>query len=136
MPFWRTPYDVIICRSKLSFTLKVSLYIVMKTQNQNPLLGHKGHEISKKPVLFLQLQTFLNHMHFTPKLQQFIRKFTKFSLCYGEQYVERFIHNMLSTSHYANAGGDALLKRTYSVLFGLPLMYFNCQAQDIILKPT
>jgi hypothetical protein len=58
-----TPHDVIVYRSKLSFALKLCLYIVMKTQHQNPLLGHKRHEISKKSVLFLRLQIFFNHMH-------------------------------------------------------------------------
>jgi hypothetical protein len=35
----------------------------MKTEHQNPILGHKGHEISKKSVLFLQLQVVFNRMH-------------------------------------------------------------------------
>jgi hypothetical protein len=87
----------------------------METQNQNPLLGHKGHEISKKPSAVLTTTNIFEPHAFTPKFQHFIPIFTKFSLCYGEQYAERFIHNMLSTSHYANAGGDALLKRTYRV---------------------
>jgi hypothetical protein len=30
--------------------------------------------------------------------------------------VERFIHNILSTSHYANAGVEMLLNKTCSVL--------------------
>jgi hypothetical protein len=83
----------------------------MKTQHQNPLFGHKGHEISKKiSAVLAATNIFEPACIFNPKFQHFIPIFTKFSLCYREQYVvERFIHNILSTSsHYANAGGDAL----------------------------
>ncbi len=135
MPFWRTPHDAIIYRSKLSFTLKLSLYISNENTAPEPrFFGHQGHEISKKSVLFLQLQIFLNHMQFYPKFQHFIPAFTKVSLCYRKQYIERFIHNIYCLPVIMLMQVEMLLNRTCSVLLVFFFHWCISNAQDIIFK--